>query len=174
MKLADTGFFAMDSRLEVHFTALLQQNHLLEIKESYLGKLKMKNQVLNFPLNFHPSFDRKHWILWVRHSVRSCERFRALWKKGGMFPGRITWPRQVRAATTPRPRHRLLLGDCRRQEVTSSPSCVLITKGLGCKGNHWQKASCSESSWWEPQLGWGREEVGTHHFCLFFFFLLQF
>lgn len=60
---------------EVHFTAFLQQNHVLEKKEGYLGKSNMKNHVLNFPFSSQ-ILDRQHRVLWE--------------EKGGMFPGKTT------------------------------------------------------------------------------------
>lgn len=55
----------------------------------------MKNQVLDFPLNFHPSFDRKHWILQVRHmggAVKGseCSGRKEAYSQGGS-PGWDRW-----------------------------------------------------------------------------------
>lgn len=74
-----------------------------------------------------------------------------------------------RAATAPRPRHRLLLVDRRRQEATSS-LCVQIPKGLAVMETTGRKPAVPRQL--VGVAAWVGEEMGMYRFFFlsFFFF----
>lgn len=78
-----------------------------------------------------------------------------------------------RAATAPRPRHHLLLVDCRRQEATSS-LCVQMPKGLAVMETTGRKPAVLHQL--VGVAAWVGEEMGIYRFFFpfsFFFLVLK-
>ena len=121
----------------------------------------MKNHALNFPFISNLIFQAKstecHGCSMLGRAGKGAKDFGRKWE--ACSQGRAGGPEQPQCHAQG---ITCCCTACRGQETAS---WMLLRKGPGCDGNHWQKASLSESAGGSSILGRGTEEVGTHHFC---------